>query len=87
MRIGIDLDGVVIDSERQFRNATELYNLNVLKKNYLKDPTALNIEERYDWTKEEVYKFMTEEMPKWAVKSHIMPRSKRSNRITKTRWP
>ncbi len=76
MKIGIDLDGVVIDSERQFRNAAELYNMNVLKKNYIKDQTALRIKERYDWTDDEIYKFMKEELIKWAKKSSIMPGAK-----------
>ncbi len=32
MRIGIDLDGVILDSERQFRNAAELYDIKEIRK-------------------------------------------------------
>lgn len=37
MKIGIDLDGVVIDSETTFRTYEELYDLLVLKGNNLID--------------------------------------------------
>ena len=46
MRIGIDLDGVVLDTEKQFRNDAELYDMLVLNKNSMKDPTELRVQER-----------------------------------------
>ena len=35
MKIGIDLDGVVIDSETTFRTYEELYEISILKQNKL----------------------------------------------------
>ena len=46
MKIGIDLDGVVLDTEKQFRNAAELYDMNILKKNSLINNQEIIIENR-----------------------------------------
>lgn len=76
MRIGIDLDGVVIDSEKQFRNASELYDINILKKNSMIEPTELSFQKRYNWSKEESQRFIDEYFIKCTEKSSIMPGAK-----------
>lgn len=76
MRIGIDLDGVVLDTEKQFRNDAELYDILVLNKNSMKDPTELRVQERYDWTKEEREVFVKSYFLEATKKSHIMPGAK-----------
>ena len=76
MRIGIDLDGVVLDTEKQFRNDAELYDILVLNKNSMKDPTELRVQERYDWTKEEGEVFVKSYFLEATKKSHIMPGAK-----------
>ena len=76
MRIGIDLDGVVLDTEKQFRNDAELYDMLVLNKNSMKDPTELRVQERYDWTKEEGEVFVKSYFLEATKKSHIMPGAK-----------
>ena len=41
MKIGIDLDGVVIDSIKTFRAYEEIYDINILKGNHLKSQCCL----------------------------------------------
>lgn len=76
MRIGIDLDGVVLDTEKQFRNDAELYDILVLNKNSMKDSTELIIQNRYDWTEEEKDTFLSKYLLEGTKKSHIMPGAK-----------
>ena len=42
MRIGIDLDGVIFDSEKLYRIYSELYDIQDLKKNSLKNNKEIN---------------------------------------------
>lgn len=49
MKIGIDLDGVVIDSEATFRTYEEIYDIDVLKQNNLVDRTEPKFQSRYNW--------------------------------------
>lgn len=51
MRIGIDLDGVVIDSETTFRVYGELYDLIDLKGNNLVNREEPKFKTRYNWTR------------------------------------
>ena len=76
MKIGIDLDGVVLDTEKQFRNDAELYDILVLNKNSMKNPTELRVQERYDWTEQEINEFISKYFIEATKKSHIMPGAK-----------
>ncbi len=51
MKIGIDLDGVVIDSELTFRVYEEIFDIIHLKGNHLVDRTEPKMQHRYSWTK------------------------------------
>ena len=53
MKIGIDLDGVIFDSEKLYRVYTELYDMIELGKNSKKDNRELKFQDRFDWTDEE----------------------------------
>jgi len=53
MKKGIELDGVVIDSETTFRTYEELYDLAILKENNLIDREEPKFQARYNWTKEQ----------------------------------
>ena len=53
MKIGIDLDGVVIDSETTFRTYEEIYDIDVLKQNNLVDRTEPIFQSRYNWNEEQ----------------------------------
>ena len=53
MKIGIDIDGVILDFERTMRTYAELYDALILKKDGVKDKNEFSYLNRYDWTKEE----------------------------------
>ena len=76
MWIGVDLDGVVIDSERQFRNAAELYDILKFKKNSIIDNNEVMIQKKYDWTNEEFLEFASKYFVECSQKSHVMPGAK-----------
>ena len=60
MKIGIDLDGVVIDSETTFRTYEEIFDIDVLKSNHLVNKEEPKFQGRYNWTKEQQEKFIKE---------------------------
>ena len=71
MKIGIDLDGVVIDSEASFRVYEEIFAIEDLNKR------IINYEEpkyqgRYNWTLEEQDKFNKKYLLKAALESNLM---------------
>ena len=62
MKIGIDIDGVIIDFERTMNTYAELYDLLILKKEG-KLNKDFNYLENYDWSYEEKFNFINEYMP------------------------
>ena len=50
MKIGIDLDGVVFDSEKGFRVYSELYDMIDLQQNSKVDNQELKFQDRFQWT-------------------------------------
>ena len=58
MKIGLDIDGIILDFERTMRTYAELYDLLILKKNGVKDSTQFDYLKRYDWTDEEKKNFI-----------------------------
>ena len=58
MRIGIDLDGVVFDSETTFRTYEEIFDITILKNNNLVDRKEPKYQQRYNWTKEQEKEFI-----------------------------
>lgn len=50
MKIGLDIDGVLIDFERTMRTCAELYDLLILNKNGVKNQEEFDYLKRYDWT-------------------------------------
>lgn len=57
MIIGIDLDGVVFDSESVFRTYEEIYDIEELGGNNLIDRTEPKHQQRYNWTEEQTKVF------------------------------
>ena len=53
MKIGIDIDGVILDYERTMNTYAELYDLLILKKDGKKHPQEFSPLKKYDWTEEE----------------------------------
>ena len=76
MKIGIDLDGVVFDSEKEFRVYSELYDMLELKRNSKKDNRELKFQDRFDWTEKEIEDFLEKYHRKIVVESNFMPGAK-----------
>lgn len=73
MKIGIDLDGVIFDSEKLYRVCTELYEVLDLKKNNIKDNSELMFQQRYNWTDEETKGFVDKYHDYIVKNSNFMP--------------
>ena len=50
MKIGIDLDGVVFDSEKDWRIYSELYDMIELKQNSKINEKEIAFQKRFNWT-------------------------------------
>lgn len=60
MKIGLDIDGVILDFERTMRCYAEVYDLLVLKKNGVRKENEFDYLKRYDWTPEERKNFIND---------------------------
>lgn len=70
MKIGIDLDGVVIDSETTFRTYEEIFDIDTLKGNNLINREEPKFQARYNWTEEQEREF---------IKKYFLTVSRESN--------
>lgn len=73
MKIGIDIDGVLLDSENAYRVSAEIYSLDVLGEDRLVAKDIMPIEDRYNWTKEETDIWHRDYLPYVAENSNFMP--------------
>ena len=60
MKIGLDIDGVILDFERTMRCYAEVYDLLLLKKNGVQKENEFDYLKRYDWTPEERKNFIND---------------------------
>ncbi len=51
MKIGVDLDGVIFDSEKEYRVYSELYDIIELKRNSKIDNREISFQKRFKWTR------------------------------------
>ena len=72
MKIGNDLDGVVIDSETTFRTYEEIFDIEVLQGNHLIDREEPKFQNRYDWNKEQEENFINNVFMKVSRESNLM---------------
>lgn len=72
MKIGIDLDGVVIDSETTFRTYEEIYDIDTLKGNNLINREEPKFQARYNWTEEQEKEFIEKYFLKVSKESNLM---------------
>lgn len=72
MKIGIDLDGVVIDSETTFRTYEEIFDIDTLKGNNLINREEPKFQARYNWTDEQEEKFAEKYFLKISKESNLM---------------
>jgi uncharacterized HAD superfamily protein len=73
MIIGLDIDGVILDTEREYKLEAELYDIK-LGKNHLRDKSSQIEDGRYSWTKEQREDF-EKNWIKVARKAPLMPGS------------
>lgn len=83
MKIGIDLDGVVIDSVRLFNTYEEIYDIDVLKGNNLINRNQVDFQEKYDWTDEQKSEFIEKYFLIVAKENKLMPGFKEVYRLLK----
>ena len=76
MKIGIDLDGVVFDSEKEFRVYSELYDMIDLKQNSKENNKELRFQDRFKWTDEQIEGFLKKYHRKIDEEARYMPGAK-----------
>ncbi len=72
MKIGIDLDGVVFDSETTFRTYEEIFDVDTLKGNNLVDRKEPKFQARYNWTDEQEKEFIQKYFLTVSKESNLM---------------
>ena len=72
MKIGIDLDGVVIDSETTFRTYEEIFDIDTLRGNNLINKEEPKFQARYNWTNDEEKEFIEKYFLKVSKESNLM---------------
>lgn len=76
MKIGLDIDGVIFDSENEIRIQAELDDLLKYKKNGVEHPEEFWEEHRYNWTDEQLIEFRSN-MREILGRANLMPGAKR----------
>lgn len=76
MKIGVDLDGVVFDSERDFRVFSELYDMLELKQNSKVNNKELKFQKRFNWTELQIADFFKKYHTTIIQKANLMPGAK-----------
>lgn len=83
MKIGIDLDGVVFDSEKDFRIYSELYDLLELKQNSKINEKEIKFQNRFNWSEEQAKDF-SKRFCNFIIKtSNYMPGAKKILKMLK----
>ena len=72
MKIGIDLDGVVIDSETTFRTYEEIFDIDTLGGNNLINKEEPKFQSRYNWSTEEEKEFIQKYFMTVSRESNLM---------------
>lgn len=83
MIIGIDLDGVIYDSEKEFRVYSELYDMIELKQNSKGDNRELKLQSRFKWTKEQIDDFFKKYLKQIVTEANLLPGVKRVLKMLK----
>ncbi len=71
LRVGLDLDGVVIDSETTFRTYEEIFDIEK-NRNTLIDREEPKFQQRYNWSKEDEDEFINKYLLEVAKNSNLM---------------
>lgn len=76
MKIGIDLDGVVFDTEKDMRVYSELYDMLELKQDGKIDGKQIKLTKRFNWTDEQYWDFLDKYHETVIKESNYMPGAK-----------
>lgn len=76
MKIGIDIDGVILDYERVLRTYGELYDFIELKKDGMINRHEHYLRDRYDWTAEDRLNFINQYFLALSKKAELLPGAK-----------
>ena len=76
MKIGIDIDGVILDYERVLKTYGDLYDFIELKKDGIINRNEQYLRNRYDWTDEERMNFVNKYFLKLSKQTHLIPGAK-----------
>lgn len=73
MNIGIDIDGVILDSEKVFRTVADLYNTIKFNNRPIRAYEEPRVQEKYSWTEEEQKEFADKYFIECSKISNLMP--------------
>lgn len=76
MKIGIDIDGVILDYERVLKTYGDLYDFIELKKNGIINRNEHYLRNRYDWTEEERMNFVNKYFLELSKQTPLIPGAK-----------
>ena len=76
MKIGIDIDGVILDYERVLKTYGDLYDFIELKKDGIINRNEHYLRNRYDWTDEERMNFINKYFLKLSKETPLIPGAK-----------
>ncbi len=76
MKIGIDIDGVILDYERVLKTYGDLYDFIELRKNGVINRNEQYLRNRYDWTEEERMNFVNSSFLKLSKQAPLIPGAK-----------
>ena len=76
MKIGIDIDGVILDYERVLKTYGDLYDFIELKKDGIISRNEHYLRNRYDWTQEDRMNFFTKYSVKLSKQTDLIPGAK-----------
>lgn len=76
MKIGIDIDGVILDYERVLKTYGDLYDFIELKKDGIINRNEQYLRNRYDWTDEERMNFVNKYFLKLSKQTPLIPGAK-----------
>lgn len=75
MRLGIDLDGVLFDTEYWFRTYSEIFDVNIGGKG-VKNPDCIRAQHRYDWSEKQIKQYFEDSMEFIQKNAPVMPYAK-----------
>ena len=76
MKIGIDIDGVILDYERMLKTYGDLYDFIELKKDGIVNRHEHYVNNRYDWTEDERKNFISKYFLKLTKQTPLLPGAK-----------